>query len=352
MKKLRWGVIGAGGIADRRTIPGMMSAKNAELIAVMDIDGKKAAQLKEKYHAKYSYDNELEMMKNAEIDAVYIASPVVCHFRQAKAAADMGKHILIEKPVAFSASEGEELLAYCREKNVKIAAGFMMRFGTHIMNMKKAIEEGKIGQIVSAYAQFTLWLPDDSKNWRLSKTQAGGGCMMDMGVHCIDLIEYISGNRITKVGAINETTVFHYDVEDSSTLLLRLDNGAQCVVQTNFNIPDEAAKWRLEFFGTKGRLLGDTVIGQNDGGTLNSVFLKNNVGYDAAQDHAEQKGINLEGHFGNMYTREIESFSDSILNHTKLEVPAEDAVHVQHIMELAYKSGKENKFYEIRSGRE
>lgn len=347
MKKVRWGVIGAGGIADRRTIPGMLQAKNAELTAVMDIDRERAEQLKEKYHAKYSYNNEMELLKNPEVDAVYIASPVVCHYQQAKAAADCGKHILIEKPVAFDAQQGEELLSYCHEKNVKIAAGFMMRFGTHVINMKQAVAEGKIGQLVSAYAQFTLWLPESSGNWRTSKKDAGGGSLMDMGVHCIDLLEYISGSRITKVGAWNETTVFHYDVEDSSTVLLRMENGAQCVVQTNYNIPDEAAKWRLEFFGTRGRLLGDTVIGQNDGGTLNGLFLEENVGYNATQDHAELKGIDMKGCFGNMYTREIESFSDSILNGTEPEVPARDAVHVQRVVELAYKSTLENKFFDI-----
>ena len=348
MKKLRFGILGAGGIADRRTLPGMVLASNAEITAVMEINADHAESLREKYHAKYAYTSAEELVKNPEIDAVYIASPVVFHAAQAKLAADYGKHILLEKPIAMDIQEGEELLAYCKEKGVKVAAGFMMRFGAHIMNMKKTVAEGKIGQVVSGYSQFTLWLPKEAGNWRLSKAKSGGGSLMDMGVHCIDLLEYIIGSRVCEVGAFNDTVVFDYDVEDSSTVLLKMKNGAQCVVQTNFNIPDEVAKWRLEFFGTRGRLLGDTVIGQNDGGTLNAVFLDGVSGYDAAQDHGEMEGQYLEAEFGNMYTREVESFADSVLNDKPLVVPASDALHVQKIIAAAYQSSEEHKLIEIK----
>ena len=170
---------------------------------------------------------------------------------------------------------------------------------------------------------------------------------MDMGVHCIDLIEYVTGSRVCEVVALNDTLAFRYDVEDSSTVLLKLDNGAQCVVQTNFNIPDEVAKWRLEFFGTKGRLLGDNVIGQVDGGTLDAMFLGDLGGYDAQQDKKEATRDVIEVEFGNTYTREIESFSNSLLTGAPLEVPASQAVQVQRIMEAAYRSNDEGKIVKL-----
>ncbi len=350
MRKLRWGVIGAGGIADRRTIPGMLLAENAELVAVMEINLEFAERLREKYGAKRAYASEADLLQDPEVDAVYIATPIVLHAKQAKQAADYGKHILIEKPLAMTAAEGQSVVDYCAMKNVQIAAGFMMRFGTHVLNMKRAIKEGKIGSVVSGYSQFTLWLPFEEGNWRQNKAKAGGGCMMDMGVHCIDLVEYISGMRVTHVGSFNETIAFHhpkYDVEDASTVMMRMENGAQFVVQTNFNIPDEAAKWRLEFFGTKGRLLGDTILGQVDGGKLNAVYIDQNIAYSAEQTHRDEAGVNISGNFGNMYTREIESFSHSILSHSPLEVPAQDAVHVQRIVEAAYRSGEELRMIQI-----
>lgn len=174
---------------------------------------------------------------------------------------------------------------------------------------------------------------------------------MDMGVHCIDLMEYISGMWVTEVAAMQENIAFRkyseYTVEDTSSVLMRMENGAQFIVQTNFNIPDEASKWRLEFFGTRGRLMGDTVIGQNDGGKLNMFCLEENLPYNSRQDHKENVGIDVEADFGNMYTREIESFSNSILNQKPFESPAEQAVHVQKIVELAYRSGEEKKIFDV-----
>ncbi len=340
-KKVRWGVIGAGGIADRRTIPGMMLCDNAELVAVMEINMELAEKCRAKWGCKKAYDNEADLLADPEIDAVYIATPVVLHAKQAMAAADAGKHILIEKPLAMTSEEGQKVVEYCESKGVKIAAGLMMRFGAYVQAMKKAVAEGKIGKPVSAYAQFTCWYPDMPGNWRQSKKNGGGGAMMDMGVHCIDLLQYILGSKAKDVAAFHDTLSFQYEVEDSSTVLMRLENGAQCVVQSNFNIPDDAAKWRIEIFGDQGRLIGDTVIGQVDGGTLDAMFLGAQGGYDAQQDKKDGEREKIDVEFGNMYTREVASFSDSILNGTPLEVPATDAIQVQKVMEAAYRSNDE-----------
>ena len=341
MKKLRWGVIGAGGIADRRTIPGMMLAENAELIAVMEINMELAEKSRAKWNCKKAYDNTADLLADPDIDAVYIASPVVLHAQQAMAAADAGKHILIEKPLAMTAAEGEKVVAYCEEKGVKIAAGLMMRFGSYVQAMKQAIADGKIGKPVSGYSQFTCWYPDTPGAWRQSKEKSGGGSMIDMGVHCIDLMQYVTGSKVKQVAAFHDTLSFEYEVEDSSMVLLRLENGCQCVVQSNFNIPDEASKWRLEFFGDQGRLIGENVLGQIDGGTLDALFCGNVGGYNAQQDTKDIKGTSIDVEFGNMYTREIVSFGNSILNNLPLEVPASEAVQVQKVMEAAYRSNDE-----------
>ena len=225
MKKLRWGVIGAGGIADRRTIPGMMLANNAELIAVMEINMELAEKSRAKWGCKRAYDSEAALLADPEIDAVYIASPVVLHAKQAMMAADAGKHILIEKPLAMTSEEGQKVVDYCESKGVKIAAGLMMRFGAYVMAMKQAIADGKIGRPVSGFSQFTCWYPDMPGNWRQSKKNGGGGAMMDMGVHCIDLMQYVTGSKVKQVAAFHDTLTFHYEVEDTSTVLMRLESG-------------------------------------------------------------------------------------------------------------------------------
>ena len=346
-KKVRWGVIGAGGIADRRTIPGMMLCDNAELVAVMEINMELAEKCRAKWGCKKAYDNEADLLADPEVDAVYIASPVFLHAKQAMAAADAGKHILIEKPLAMTSEEGQKVVDYCKEKGVLIAAGLMMRFGAYVQAMKKAVAEGKIGKPVSGYAQFTCWYPDMPGNWRQSKKNGGGGSMMDMGVHCIDLMQYILGTKVKDVAAFHDTLTFNYEVEDSSTVLLRMENGAQCVVQSNFNIPDDAAKWRIELFGDQGRLIGDTVIVQVDGGSLDAMFLGEQGAYDAQQDKKDGERSAIEVEFGNMYAREVASFSNSILTGAPLEVPAEEAVQVQRVMEAAYRSNDEARTIQL-----
>lgn len=347
MKKVRWGVIGAGGIADRRTIPGMMLCDNAELAAVMEINAELAEACRAKWNCAKAYTSETELLADPDIDAVYIASPVVLHAKQAMAAADAGKHILIEKPLAMTAGEGEKVVAYCEAKGVKLAAGLMMRFGSYVQAMKKAIAEGKIGRVVSGYAQFTCWYPDMPGAWRQSKANGGGGAMMDMGVHCIDLMQYVTGSKVKQVAAFHDTLSFHYEVEDSSMVMLRMENGCQCVVQSNFNIPDEAAKWRLEFFGDQGRLMGDAILGQIDGGSLDAMFLGEQGAYDAQQDTKQVSGESIPVTFGNMYAREIASFSNSILTGAPVEVPGSDAVQVQRVMEAAYRSNDEMRTIEL-----
>ena len=164
---------------------------------------------------------------------------------------------------------------------------------------------------------------------------------MDMGVHCIDLMQYITGTKVKEVMALHDTLSFQYEVEDTSTVLMRMENGSHFVVQSNFNIPDAAAKWRLEFFGEQGRLLGDNVIGQIDGGILDAIFLDKQGDYNARQDTNKSSVQSMDVEFGNMYAREIASFSDSLLHGTPVEVPAAEAVYVQRVMEAAYASGEE-----------
>lgn len=347
MKKIRWGVIGAGGIADRRTIPGMMLCDNAELVAVMEINMELAEKCRAKWNCKRAYDSEEALLSDPDIDAVYIASPVVMHARQAMLAADHGKHILIEKPLAMTAEEGQKVLDYCTEKGVQIAAGLMMRFGSYVQEMKKAIAAGKIGRPVSGFSQFTCWYPDMPGVWRQNKKLGGGGAVMDMGVHCVDLMQYVLGCKVKQVAAFCDTLSFHYEVEDASMLMLRMENGAQCLVQSNFNIPDEAAKWRLEFFGDQGRLMGENVIGQVDGGTLDALFLGPQGGYDAVQNVKAVEGERIDVEFGNLYQREVESFCNSLLTGAPLEAPASDAVQVQRVLEAAYLSNETGRVIDL-----
>ena len=340
MKKVKWGVIGAGGIADRRTIPGMMLAKNAELTAVMEVNEELAEKLRAKYGAKRAYTDYKALLADPEVECVYIASPVPCHKDQVIAAANAGKHVLCEKPVSLSLDDCEEVLAACEKAGILSATGFMMRYHAYHQLMKQLIADGRIGQVVSARAQLTCWYPEIPGAWRQDKKLSGGGALMDMGVHCIDLIEYITGGKTVKTVGFNDTKTFSYNVDDSSNILIKLDNGVTGYVDSHFNIPDDAAFCRLEFYGTKGSLLAEGTIGQVEGGSVKAVFSGGDAGYEAAQNRTQTGAVELTAEFGNMYTKEIESFSDSILSGSPVQVPLTDAIHIQKVVEAAYKSSE------------
>lgn len=340
MKKVKWGVIGAGGIADRRTIPGMMLAKNAELTAVMEVNEELAEKLRAKYGAKRAYTDYKALLADPEVECVYIASPVPCHKDQVIAAANAGKHVLCEKPVSLSLDDCEEVRAACEKAGILSATGFMMRYHAYHQLMKQLIADGRIGQVVSARAQLTCWYPEIPGAWRQDKKLSGGGALMDMGVHCIDLIEYITGGKTVKTVGFNDTKTFSYNVDDSSNILIKLDNGVTGYVDSHFNIPDDAAFCRLEFYGTKGSLLAEGTIGQVEGGSVKAVFSGGDAGYEAAQNRTQTGAVELTAEFGNMYTKEIESFSDSILSGSPVQVPLTDAIHIQKVVEAAYKSSE------------
>ncbi len=343
--KIKWGVIGCGGIADRRTLPGMMLADNAELIAVMDSNKAAAESCKEKYNAKYAFDNIEGLLALDEIQAVYIASPVFCHKAQAILAADAGKDILIEKPVGLTSAEAEEIADYCKNKGVKLGVGFMMRFHAYHQKMREIIQSGKIGEIVSARAQLTCWYPEMENCWRQDMKLSGGGAMMDMGVHCVDLIRYITGLEVTEAAGMCGNQIFKYSVEDAGAVVMRLSNGAIAYVDANFNIPDAAAKCKIEFYGTKGSIFAQGTISQVEGGEIEVLVSDSSLGYDANQNRNDVQPMEIQVEFGNMYTKEIEAFGKAVAGEADIAVTANDAIASQKVIESAYESNAKKKYF-------
>ncbi|MGI5877595.1 MAG: Gfo/Idh/MocA family protein [Christensenellales bacterium] len=340
MAKVKWGVLGAGGIARRRTIPGLIKARNAELVAVMDTAEGLAHEVKAEFGARRAYTTTRALLADPEVEAVYIASPVAFHKEQALACAASGKHILIEKPIALTAREGEEVAKACDDAGIIAAAGFMMRLHTYHRQLRELVAAGRLGRIVSCRAQLTCWYPEIPGAWRQYTATSGGGAMMDMGIHCIDLIQYITGAKAVRVSGMTDTLAFGYEVEDASTLLLRLDNGAIASVEAYFCIPDAAARGRLEIYGTRGSALCEGTIGQVEGGTADVFLGDDTLGYDARQDRVDVAPVKLSSDFGDMYTSQIEAFGRSILEGAPVAAPLADALQAQRIVEACYESAK------------
>ncbi len=337
--KLRWGIIGCGGIADRRTLPGMMLSETSVPVAMMDANLAFAKACAEKYGAKLATDKYEDILAMDEVDAVYIASPVFCHKEQALAAAKAGKHILLEKPLGLTVSETEEIIAACDAAGVKLGVGFMMRYHAYHQAMKELIAKGTIGDIVSMRAQFTCWYPDIPGAWRQKKALSGGGALVDMGIHCIDLLQYISGLNAVECKGYAQTQTFNYEVDDSASVIMKMNNGATAYVDANFNIPDACAKCPLEFYGTKGSIIAQGTLSQEEGGSVEVLACPEAVGYDAQQNRSLVEPVKLDVTFGNMYTKEIDAFASAVVNDTEPPVNGKNTLNVQKVIEAVYTNG-------------
>lgn len=348
MSKVKWGVIGAGGIADRRTIPGMMLADNAELVAVMETDKGLAEKIRAKYNARRSYVSAEELLEDPEVQAVYIASPVAFHKEQALCAAKNRKHLLLEKPVALNLNDAMEVIEACGNAGIVAGSGLMMRFGACHQWMRQCVQSGALGRVVSCRAQLTCWYPEIPGSWRQAWSTSGGGALMDMGVHCIDLLTWITSSPAATVAGFAGSKVFSYEVEDSATVLFETQAGAFCTVESYFNIPDDAARCRLEIYGTKGSLLAEGSISQVDGGRLEALLQDAQAGYDSRQERNAgvlQKTVELE--FGNLYAKEIEAFGNAVLRGTEAPVTLTDAYRAQAVVDAAYRSSTKGMYMRI-----
>ncbi len=338
--KIKWGVIGCGGIADRRTIPGMIESDNVELVAVMDANLDAAKRVAAKYGVDNAFDNYNDLLNMDEIQAVYIASPVFCHKEQCIAAAKAKKHIFLEKPMGLSVTEAEEIADICKQEGVKLGVAFMMRFHNYHQKMREIIQNGTLGEVVSARAQFTCWYPEMENCWRQNKNLSGGGAMIDMGIHAIDLIRFITGLEISEYAGFAGNQIFKYNVDDASVGVYKMENGALCVVEAAFNIPDDVSVSKLEIYGTKGCIIAKGTLAQEETGTVEVLAIEDAGEYDAQQNRSTVKPIILENSGGNMYRKEIEAFGRAISGEGEIPVSAQDAILSQKAIEMIYVNNK------------
>lgn len=347
MDKVRYGIIGAGGIADRRMIPGMLKSGHSEVVAAMAPDPGIVQKTCEAFQIPHGCLTVEELLQDPSVDAVYVASPVGFHTEQILKAAKAGKHILSEKPMALTSAECATIVSACRAAEVKLLVGFHMRFHNLHQKMREILQNGGIGQIVSCRAQLSCWYPDQPNAWRLNRSLSGGGAFMDMGLHCLDLLEYLGGSAITQVSALAGTTTFHYEVEDCANVMVKFKNKATGYVDVYFNVPEHVTSCFLEFYGTKGSLIAEHTIGQNEAGTLSYRRIDQDLSYTAQQSLTTVDPILYTGAGKDLYEKEAESFSQSILSNAPPITPAEQGLHMAQVAESVYKSAALGRLFDI-----
>lgn len=347
MRVWNWGVIGAGGIADRRTIPeGIIASDRCELVAVMDADERRAQEVAAKYGVRRATTDVAELLSSNDVEVVYIATPVRVHAAQAIAAAEAGKHILCEKPLAMTTEECRRIVAAAAANGVKLAVGYMMRFHSLHQRMQQMIAAGAIGQPVRARANVMGWYPDLAGAWRQDPRQGGGGVLPDGGTHCIDLLRMMMG-EVRSVCARADTLTHRYPVDDTATLLLTFANGAHGSVEVNFNVPGGASHRRLEVYGTAGGLICDDTIGQTPDGTMTAYLVGKPGEYSATAEAEGPRAQVFAAEGANLYRAEVEHLLDCIETDREPITNGLEATRVQEIVEAAYESARSGRREEI-----
>src|SRR5437867_12490971 len=343
--KVKWGVIGSGGIARRRTIPeGFIPANNAHLIAVYGTNLADNKTVAKQFGAIAA--ESLEALLASDIDAVYIASPVQAHLPQVLASARSDKHILCANPLGRSVAEAEEMLAACKQANVQFGVAFMMRFQTQHQAAAKMIQQGKLGQPVYARAQLSCWYPPVAKAWRQNPALGGGGSLIDMGSHCIDLLEMFFG-AVKKVSCFTNNTVQAYASEDSAAVLLHFANGALGTVDSFFCIQDNSSKNALELYGSKGSILATGTIGQGSQGEMTAYLQSDDSAYAPQQNRSFDQGQSISPEPQNIYRAEVEAFSQALLDSKPNPLSAQAGLRSQQILAACYESAESGNAIEL-----
>ncbi|MEO6182709.1 MAG: Gfo/Idh/MocA family oxidoreductase [Verrucomicrobiota bacterium] len=344
-RKIRWGVIGSGGIAARRTIPeGILPAKNAELVAVYSRNKKNNAVVAKQFGAQAA--NSLAELFSSEIDAVYIASPNHAHLEQTRLAAAAGKHVFCEKPLGMSVDEARRMIAVCARAKVNLGTAFMMRYHSQHQAALRVVKEGMIGQPVFARAQLSCWYPPSRGAWRQISKLGGGGALIDLAGHCLDLLEMFFG-PITALSCMINRTVHRYEAEDSAVVMTRFKNGALATVDTLFCIPDDSSKNRLELYGSRGSILAQGTIGQESSGEMTAYLEKDEKSWDALQLRSKDGGRKIPPKRVNIYQAEIEAFSQALLEGRDTADSAQAGLRSQFLLAACYKSARMGQLVKI-----
>ncbi len=345
IKKVKWGVIGSGGIARRRTIPeGIMQAEHAKLISVYDLDSEVNNAVAKEFDVTAS--DSIEAFLHSDIDAVYIASPANKHIDHVISCAKEKKHVLCEKPLGLTVKEVKKIIKICKQEGVLLGIGLMMRFLAQHQVALKLIQEGRLGKPVYCRAQLSCWYPPMEGAWRQDPKTGGGGSLMDMGSHCIDLLEMFFG-KVKSVGCFIHNTIHSYKSEDSAVVSLLFENGALGTVDAFFCIPDNSSKNMLELYGSKGSILAKGTIGQGDSGEMFAYLEDDNAGYNAQQIRNSADDLAIDPIPVNTYYAEIEEFSNAILEKREPENNASIGLRSQKLLTACYQSAKTRKVIDL-----
>lgn len=288
MKKVKLGIVGAGNIS-RLHLEAARLLAEIELVSIADVAAEKAQSAARRYGLT-GYTDYQRMFEQEALDAVIVAVPHHLHKPVTLEAARRGIHPLVEKPLAPSLGDCDEMITAARRHAVRLMVGHVVRFGEAYVKARAIHDSGVFGRLIlvndSRYDYYYAEERLNSRSWFMSKELSGGGVIMNLGVHSIDAIQWLTGSRVRQV--LGKTTCCRpeFDVEGSAQLFLELDNGVTATITLNGY--GRAAKRETDYVYEQGivRVCGRTLlfVGGNGDSELEKLELPpEETGYMTAQ---------------------------------------------------------------------
>lgn len=275
----RLGIVGFGWVARDYMLPAIQAHPGVKLAAVVSLDESEFVGLPE---GVARYTDFGDYLAAGGVDAVYVASPNHVHPEHAIGCLRAGQDVLCEKPLARTYDEAAKMVAAAADSDRLLITAFDQRHHPAHKTIKQWINDGRLGTLTQMRIDYACWLPAgwSADNWRIDPARAGGGAVIDLAPHGLDLLETLSGQTITELHCRTQTAVQDYIVDDGGILTAAFDGGALASLTVAYNRPETLPRRRLELIGTGGMLLSENTMGQEAGGKL--TF------YDAADGSATE----------------------------------------------------------------
>jgi len=336
------GIIGAGSIANLAHIPGYKGMSDrVRLIAVADVLGERADELAAKHKIPMAFDDYRRLLELEEIDVVSVCTPPVAHMAATIAALEAGKHVLCEKPMAMTGAQAQKMLDAAEKSGRKLAIGFQSRFSDSARALKRLIDGGELGDLYYGRAVYNRRRGIPSHGMFHSLELNGGGPLIDVGVHVLDLALWLMGNPkpVSVLGSAyrkfgNRDDVFNdrgpwnhedFDVEDFATAMIRLEGGVTLNLECSWALNIEDDLKSVVLCGDEGGAqLQPLKVFKDDGKML--------IDWDP-------QGLGETG-FEEMQARSLANFIDAVVNDAEPLVRPEQSLHVAQIVDAIYQSSK------------
>src|SRR5713101_6779866 len=327
-RKIGYAVVGLGNIARNSILPAFANCRRAKLVALVSRDKKKAAAARAKFKAAISYTTKdyENCLANPEISAVYIATPPGEHEEFTVRAAEAGKHVLCEKPLAATVAQSARMVEACRRQGVLLMTAYRKYFEPAALCLKSLVSNGSLGRIDMIHTSFSeLFTPGVSSAWLLDPALAGGGPLMDLGVYCVNTSRWLAGEDPMEVSAQewrNDAARFR-EVEEGISFRMNFPSGLVVNASTSYGA---AISSFIFIQGTKGWISLAPAFPFDEERHLNGKI----------------KGRYFEKTFKivDEFAPEIDAFSEAILKKRPLEADGEQGLRDLKITRAIYEAAK------------